>query len=176
MWKLLSPRLCTSTRDYWGKNNKTCQIFNARPVHSKSCSDKLHQYWINIIFSKPGKLCYVKLKLMSKFIFTARKRSLGQGNIFRSVCQEFCPQGGSAWPGTPPGPGRYTPPGTRQVHPPAPGSTPPGTRQVHPPPGPGRFTPPGPGRYTPPDQAGTPPPRYGQRAGGTHPTGMQSCN
>ena len=23
-------------------------------------------------------------------IFTARKRSLGQGNIFRSVCQEFC--------------------------------------------------------------------------------------
>ena len=28
------------------------------------------------------------------FFFTARKRSLGQGNIFRSVCQEFCPQGG----------------------------------------------------------------------------------
>ena len=40
------------------------------------------------------------------YIFTARKRSLGQGNIyrpqtslgqgniFRSVCQEFCPQGG----------------------------------------------------------------------------------
>ena len=33
-------------------------------------------------------------------IITARKRSLGQGNIFRSVCQEFCPQlggGGRAW-------------------------------------------------------------------------------
>ena len=29
-------------------------------------------------------------------IFTARKRSLGQGNIFRSVCQEFCPHGGGA--------------------------------------------------------------------------------
>ena len=28
------------------------------------------------------------------FLVTARKRSLGQGNIFRSVCQEFCPQGG----------------------------------------------------------------------------------
>ena len=28
-------------------------------------------------------------------IFTARKRSLGQGNIFRRLCQEFCPQG--AW-------------------------------------------------------------------------------
>ena len=27
-------------------------------------------------------------------IITARKRSLGQGNIFRSVCQEFCPQEG----------------------------------------------------------------------------------
>ena len=29
-------------------------------------------------------------------IFTARKRSLGQGNIFSSVCQEFCPQGGGS--------------------------------------------------------------------------------
>ena len=27
-------------------------------------------------------------------LFTARKQSLGQGNIFRSVCQEFYPQGG----------------------------------------------------------------------------------
>ena len=26
-------------------------------------------------------------------MFTARKRSLGQGNIFTSVCQEFCSQG-----------------------------------------------------------------------------------
>ena len=26
-------------------------------------------------------------------IITGRKRSLGQGYIFRSVCQEFCPQG-----------------------------------------------------------------------------------
>ena len=26
-------------------------------------------------------------------IFTARKRSLGQGNIFSSVCQEFCTRG-----------------------------------------------------------------------------------
>ena len=32
---------------------------------------------------------------------------LGQGNIFSSVCQEFCPQGGLTWAGTPPG--RYTP-------------------------------------------------------------------
>ena len=27
--------------------------------------------------------------------FKARKRSLGQGNIFTSVCQEFCSQGGA---------------------------------------------------------------------------------
>ena len=39
-------------------------------------------------------------------IITARKRSLGQGNIFTSVCQEFCSQGsggflvpGGAWSG-----------------------------------------------------------------------------
>ena len=35
------------------------------------------------------------LKIKSTFI-TARKRSLGQGNIFSSVCQEFCPGGVSA--------------------------------------------------------------------------------
>ena len=62
-------------------------------------------------------------------IFTARKRSLGQGNIFSSVCQEFCSQGGvclsECWDTTP-------------------------LRAVH---------------------AG----RYGQQAGGMHPTGMQSC-
>ena len=45
------------------------------------------------------------------------QRSLGQGNIFSSVCQEFCSRGGQVHPraGTPPS--RYThPPG--QVHPP----------------------------------------------------------
>ena len=45
-----------------------------------------------------GKCSGLTYKLFSNFpaIFTARKRSLGQGNIFRSVCQDFCPQGG-AW-------------------------------------------------------------------------------
>ena len=87
-------------------------------------------------------------------LFTARKRSLGEGNIFRSVCQEFCPQWGggevclsACWdtlpgPGTSPGPG--TPPGAGTPRDQAP------RRAEH---------------------AG----RYGQRAGGTHPTGMQSC-
>ena len=68
--------------------------------------------------------------------------------------------GGNTWTGTPPGRytplGRYTP---RQVHPQPWAGTPPG--QVHP-------------------RAGTPPGavhagRYGQQAGGTHPTGMHSC-
>ena len=56
---------------------------------------------------------------MSTQIFTARKRSLGQGNIFSSVCQEFYSQGGvprqvPPRAGTPPWAG--TPPA--QVHPP----------------------------------------------------------
>ena len=75
---------------------------------------------------------------------------LGQGNIFSSVCQEFCPRGGggSTWAGTS---RAGTPP--EQVHPPW-ADTPPlgrytplwvGTppEQVHPQ---GRYTPP-PGRY-----------------------------
>ena len=51
---------------------------------------------------------------------TARKRSFGQGNIFSSMCQEFCTQGGDLGRYTPWAvpPGRYpragTPPG--QVH------------------------------------------------------------
>ena len=51
--------------------------------------------------------CIVKL-------VTARKQSLGRGNIFSSVCQEFCSQGGVPGQVHPPGryphpPGRYTP-------------------------------------------------------------------
>ena len=56
--------------------------------------------------------CYV---LLSSLLPPETK--LGQGNIFSSMCQEFCPQGGggSTWAGTPPL-GRYplqvgTPPG-----------------------------------------------------------------
>ena len=89
--------------------------------------------------------------------------SLGQGNIFSSVCQEFCSQGGylgrfpprkyTPWAGTPPGQvpplGRYTP---GQLHPP--GQVPPLRRytpgQLHPP---GQVHPPRQlhplGRYTP---------------------------
>ena len=65
---------------------------------------------------------------------------LGQGNIFRSACQEFCPRGGvclsACW------------------------NTPPLEQTPLPPP------PPPPGKRTA---------AYGQRAAGTHPTGMHSC-
>ena len=38
----------------------------------------------------------VKLSLPN--IFTSRKRSLGQGNVFTPVCQSFCSQGRRVWP------------------------------------------------------------------------------
>ena len=126
---------------------------------------------------------------------------LGQGNIFTPVCDSVnrgvylvwsqggvpgLVPGGCTWSGHRGGvpglvlggvPDRHTPQ-TRctpwdqvhpldQVHPPGPGTLPlgPGTPpldQVHPP---GPDTPPEPGT----------PPEYGQRAAGTHPTGMHSC-
>ena len=142
---------------------------------------------------------WAKVCRIFKERITARKRSLGQGNIFAPVCYSVH-RGGSTWAGTPsagtpnpPPPGRYTPLGRYN---------PPGRYtpwQVH---LTGRYTPRQvlPGRYTP--WAGTPPGRYthpwagtptlgrytpgryttrqcmlgyGQQAGGTHPTGMHSC-
>ena len=74
-----------------------------------------------------------------------------EGYVFTRVLS-FCPQGEEYLAGKPPG--RYTPPD--QVQPPGLGTPP---EQVAPP---GTGTPPGAGRY-------------GQQAGGTHPTGMHSC-
>ena len=120
---------------------------------------------------------------------------LGQGYVFTAVCDsvhrgEYLTRYTLPGPGTPSPPDQVHP--TDQVHPPPRPGTP--RDQVQPPdqvypPGPGtpsrdQVHPPGPG--TPPwDQVhppepGTPPGaqhagRYGLRAGGTHPTGMQSC-
>ena len=119
---------------------------------------------------------------------------LGQGYVFTGVCDSVH-RGGVPDQVHPPGPCAPPRPGTPpdQVHPLGPGEppslqtrytprpgTPPRTRYT-PPDQPGthqtRYTPPGPG--TPPDQVHPPSAehagRYGQRAGGTHPTGMQSC-
>ena len=80
---------------------------------------------------------------------------LGQGNIFTSVCQEFCPHGGrvsaSVHAGTHHPPRADTP---REQTPPPPltRQTPPGSRHTPP----DQADPPG-SRHTPPDQANTPP-------------------
>ena len=116
---------------------------------------------------------------------------LGQGNIFTSVCQEFCPQGGRVsasvhagvhHPNPPQGADPPDPPGSR--HPPwtrhpTRADTP---RTRHPPdqaPPPSRSRHPLPGEQTPPPDHVHPPGKqtaaYGQRAAGTHPTGMHSC-
>ena len=112
-------------------------------------------------------------KLSSTIIFLPPATKLGQGYVFTGVCDSVH-RGGECLTRYPAGT-RCTPPGSGtsprdQVHPLGPG-TPSRTRctpqtrytpreQVPPPPGPG--TPPGQGRY-------------GLPAGGTHPTGMQSC-
>ena len=73
---------------------------------------------------------------------TDRKRSLGQGNFFSSVCQEFCSRGESAsvHAGIPLPQTRHT---LNQAPPPGPNPTEPGNPLDQAPPGPG----------SPPDQA-----------------------
>ena len=122
--------------------------------------------------------------------------------IFSEACvKSSVHRVGSTWAGAPP-PGQGTPPGPgtppcRYTHPPTPQTRyTPAPGQVHPPdqvhPTQNQVHPPGPGtsprQVQPPDQVhpqepGTAPPplravnvwRYGQQAGGTHPTGMHSC-
>ena len=97
-------------------------------------------------------LKYVFIAINLELVFTAHKRSLGQGNIFSSVCQEFCSQGG-------------LPQCMLGYH-------------HHPTPLPSRAG--TPKDQALPLEPGTPPPcavhagRYGQQAGGMHATGMQS--
>ena len=82
-------------------------------------------------------------------VITACKRSLGQGNIFTPVCPSVHRGGvclSACWDTTPTFPGTMHPPGPCTPLP-----------QDHAPPG--------------AQHAG----RYGQRAGGTNPTGMQFC-
>ena len=93
---------------------------------------------------------------------------MGQGNIFRSVCQEFCSEGGClphCMLGYIPLDRRQAPPGVDLS---------PGTD-------PQEQTPPEPeaGSYPPPSRSPSPhgaahAGKYGQQAGSTHPTGMQS--
>ena len=43
--------------------------------------------------------CYCLLLLLLLFLLLSPTTKLGQGNNFRSVCQEFYPQGGHVWQG-----------------------------------------------------------------------------
>ena len=90
---------------------------------------------------------------------------LGQGNIFRSVCQEFCPLG---WGCLPHCMLRYTPPGDQR-------QTPPPRPEADSPLGPEADTSPGPEADKPPHPTAVDAGRYGQQAGDTHPAGMHSC-
>ena len=113
------------------------------------------------------------------FLFTARiNRSLGQGNIFRSVCQEFYPQERGAfflyfWDTTdncPRGPVQVYPPHPRHQAclPPWAKKAPPCTRH------PSGIHPSRPGRHPSPPHQAEHAGRHGQQVAGMHPTGMQS--
>ena len=99
----------------------------------------------------------------SYYIITARKRSLGQGNIFTSVCQEFCSQGGCLLLG-----GCLLPGGACSWRVPAPGGV---WSQGVPAPGGGLFQ----GGVPAPGGGLVKTPRMASVAGGTHPAGMHSC-
>ena len=77
-------------------------------------------------------------KIIDKIGLLPAATKLGQGNIFTSVCQEFCPQGGgggsaSVHAGMHPSGTRPDPPGTRPPRPGTPGpDTPSGPYQIHP--------------------------------------------
>ena len=100
-------------------------------------------YWNEIVYFELG----IPLLQRGCYSFLPAATKLGQGNIFTSVCQEFCPQGGrvsaSVHAGisppeqsppdhAPPGPGTplSRPPQSRHPPPPGPG-TPPGSRLQH---------------------------------------------
>ena len=46
---------------------------------------------VGIVFQN---VCAESAYILHPIVITARKQSLGQGNIFSSVCREFCSQGG----------------------------------------------------------------------------------
>ena len=102
---------------------------------------------------------------------TARKRSLGQGNIFRSVCQEFCPQGGVLPPGGGTSSGVLPPVGGGCF---LPGVLPPGGCFLR---GVGVLPPGEGGCFLWGGVASSrPPSRTATATSGTHPTGMHSCS
>ena len=109
-------------------NSISVCVKQRRPWTDAGSPDCSQIFFSKNFIEQPNKLLS---KILDSVFIIARKRSLGQGNIFMGVCQEFYSQGA----------------GSASVHAGIP-HTPPGAKHAG---------------------------RYGQRAGGTHPTGMQSC-
>ena len=143
----------------------------------------------------------VDLILFSFFRHYRPQRSRGQGNVFTTVCHSFCSQGGGGLPqymlGYQPPQSRHPPPRSRHPRPPppprpdtpgpptprpdTPGSRPPRadppqSRHQAPQPPLTRHPQSRPPRPDTPLPPGKQTPAYGQRAAGTHPTGMQYCS
>ena len=107
-------------------HNSLCTVWNITPflVYYKLCYNfsGCQFLWLSIwVYVSPPvstqfRHCILQYVLLD-FIFTTRKRSLGQGNIFSSMCQEFCSQGWSAsvHAGIP-YPSDQAPPGSRHPH------------------------------------------------------------
>ena len=89
----------------------SCQIilFSAKQYFSKSkttpvngeVSQKQFKFEIVHHFSQVIKtIVFFSLGSLASFnigLSLPSATKLGQGNIFRSMCQEFCPQGGHVW-------------------------------------------------------------------------------
>ena len=84
----------------WGNHYALMHVYLFWCWFSKIFEVKLEQYWCEAnIFSTSHKSIHGAFTLDQHSldficVFTSRKRSLGQGNIFRNVCQEFCWWGG----------------------------------------------------------------------------------
>ena len=166
----ISNRLLCKETAYIGKY---LQKLSTVPAFSPSyCQYNGVNLWSNIarIFPRPSTF----LKLNNRFIaiqhifavflslhynvqsliFTARKRSLGQGNAFTGICHSFCPEGGG-----------FTACITGHMT----GGSASRRGTLGRPPGPAYR---GRGNPAPPETWDTT--GYGQQAGGTHPTGMHS--
>ena len=64
-------------------------LFSASHIYmntKKSCENSIYIYICNLNILN-------SLHIFANVHLTARKRSLGQGNIFRSMCPSFCPEG-----------------------------------------------------------------------------------
>ena len=139
----------------WSRNNIDFYCYRSGTLNSNRVNSKLQfiQSFCEIfnrflLLPPANEVCQIP-------IITARKRSLGQVNIFAPVCHSvhrgFCPI--ACWD-TPPRPEAGTLPRSR--HPPGPEAGTPQTR----------------GRYP---RCAVYAGRYRQQASGMHPTGMQSC-